>query len=206
MKPKARLENIIVQEVETETLICDLTENRVFCLNSTAGEVWKLCDGKTNVWQIADNLSRKTNTLAIEELVLLTLRELSSKGLLSQKIETSQLFGNLSRREVVKKVGLTSIIALPIITSVVMPTAANAQSQQLVGQGQFCVSTIGCTPGLICVDSLCCESACSGVCEKCNQAGLNGFCAAIPSGQDPDNECPSGVGLMGTCNGARACF
>lgn len=204
MKPKARLENIIVQEVETETLICDLTENRVFCLNSTAGEVWKLCDGKTNIWQIADKLSRRTNSLANEELVLLTLRELSSKRLLSQKIETSQLFGNLSRRDVVKKIGLTSMIALPIITSVLMPQAVNAQSASLVN-GQSCSSNSQCLSSF-CADSVCCSGACNGICERCNSAGTLGSCAAVPSGQDPDIECPSGVGLMGTCNGARACF
>jgi hypothetical protein len=42
-----------------------------------------------------------------------------------------------------------------------------------------------------CVDGVCCESACSNVCEKCNLPGSTGTCAAVPAGQDPDNECPT---------------
>jgi hypothetical protein len=42
-----------------------------------------------------------------------------------------------------------------------------------------------------CVDGVCCESKCDGVCEKCNQAPNVGSCTPIPDGQDPDNECPT---------------
>lgn len=69
-----------------------------------------------------------------------------------------------------------------------------------------------CTEGRQCVsghcaDNVCCESRCSGTCEKCNLAGREGFCAAVPSGQDPDNECPNNVSACqaGVCTGTRAC-
>jgi hypothetical protein len=47
-----------------------------------------------------------------------------------------------------------------------------------------------CSSGF-CVDGVCCESACDGVCEACNRLGAVGRCAAIPDGQDPDKECTS---------------
>ena len=40
-----------------------------------------------------------------------------------------------------------------------------------------------------CVDGVCCETACDGVCEACDVAGLEGACAAIVTGTDGDESC-----------------
>ncbi len=83
---------------------------------------------------------------------------------------------------------------------------------------------------LNCVDGVCCDTPCDGVCESCKVAGSEGKCTAIADGQDPDNECvgvpldagtedagdaalnlpDGGVALDdskcgGKCNGKRAC-
>jgi MYXO-CTERM domain-containing protein len=52
-----------------------------------------------------------------------------------------------------------------------------------------------------CVDGVCCDTACAGVCESCGQVGLEGTCAAIPAGTDPDDECPGSAacGATGAC-------
>jgi hypothetical protein len=72
----------------------------------------------------------------------------------------------------------------------------------------------GCTRGdqcksAFCVDGVCCDGACTGLCEACNQTALLGTCAPIPAGQDPGDECAmdpvSSCGRDGTCNGARQC-
>lgn len=94
-----------------------------------------------------------------------------------------------------------------------------------VGQGGFCSGVNQCAAGLSCTDSLCCSSSCSGVCQACDLAGTPGTCTPVPSGQDPDSECP-GVSCIGylwgwsgdsclrkadvsatqaSCNGASAC-
>ncbi|MEZ4404541.1 MAG: hypothetical protein R3B06_31260 [Kofleriaceae bacterium] len=93
------------------------------------------------------------------------------------------------------------------------------------GPGGFCTATNECGSGLQCVDNVCCTSACTGACEACDLPGSVGTCAAVPGGQDPDNECgaQSCVGFysgwqgdscrrkadvpanVASCNGARAC-
>lgn len=56
-----------------------------------------------------------------------------------------------------------------------------------------------------CVDGVCCESVCAGVCERCE--ATSGKCVAVAAGEDPDEECATGdeCGNTGACDGARAC-
>lgn len=55
-------------------------------------------------------------------------------------------------------------------------------------KGTACTTADECGTGF-CVDGVCCEAACDGVCEKCNLPGTEGTCAPVPDGQNPDNEC-----------------
>lgn len=59
-----------------------------------------------------------------------------------------------------------------------------------------------------CVDGRCCESACDGICERCDISGFQGVCRALEEGSDPDDECsePGYTGPCGgTCSGNRSC-
>ena len=51
--PRARQASLIIKEVDDETLIYDLETDKAHCLNSTASRVWKSCDGRTSVAEIA---------------------------------------------------------------------------------------------------------------------------------------------------------
>ncbi|MBX7173068.1 MAG: PqqD family protein [Pyrinomonadaceae bacterium] len=201
-KPLARYENIVVQDLENEILVCDLNDNRVLCLNNTAGEVWKLCDGEKDTSQISEILSKKFRASFTEEMVLLSLDKLNSENLLQSKLSNLGLFRESSRRDVIRRIGLASMIALPIISSVVMPTALQAASAGSVSIGNACSSTPQCQSGLFCVDGVCCNSSCTGLCQSCNLAGRVGTCSFVPNGQDPDGECG---GAAITCNGTGAC-
>ena|GEM_PF-3032678 len=66
--------------------------------------------------------------------------------------------------------------------------------------GDACSDGATCASGH-CVDGVCCESACDGVCEACDVAEQTGLCVAYAAGTDPANEC-SGDGV---CSGERAC-
>ena len=101
--PLARYENVVVQEVADEVLVCNLNNNRVFCLNKTAAEVWKLSDGETDVKQIAKNLSRTFRQNVSEEIVVFALQELSNDDLLQEKYQSETTFKGLSRREVIRR-------------------------------------------------------------------------------------------------------
>jgi hypothetical protein len=70
----------------------------------------------------------------------------------------------------------------------------------LLGNGLACTSASQCQSGY-CVDGVCCNSTCGGLCQACNLAGSVGACANIPNSQDPANECAGAF----TCNGAGGC-
>lgn len=128
-KPISRKANIVVQNLENEVLIYDLTINKAFCLNQTAGLVYQLCDGKRTVAEISDLMSIELKTLVSEDFVWLALDGLKKDGLLENADELTNHFGGLTRREIVKKVGLASMATLPLISSVVAPSAVMAQSE-----------------------------------------------------------------------------
>ena len=75
-------------------------------------------------------------------------------------------------------------------------------------QGGRCTLDAGCATGF-CVDGVCCESACEGLCESCAVDGLLGVCSAVPEGYDPRGDCPidseSTCGRSGVCSGLRSC-
>ena len=85
-----------------------------------------------------------------------------------------------------------------------------------LADGQPCTAGMQCQ-STYCVDSVCCESTCTGACAACSMAKTNqasGRCRPIPDGQNPDNECTatgtatcSGSTLTpaAACNGANAC-
>lgn len=141
--PRSRQSDIVVQELETETLIYDLKTNKAYCLNETASIVWQRCDGTKTINEISKSLSQKLNEPMTEDVVWLALDQFKRDGLLESGQEVEIKFNGLNRRQMVKKVGLASMIALPVITSVIAPSAAMAQSG-----GPVCVNPGGAAAGV----------------------------------------------------------
>jgi hypothetical protein len=81
---------------------------------------------------------------------------------------------------------------------IVCPSGVCSSGVCRSAQGAACISGTECASGF-CTDGVCCESACGGLCEKCNLAGSSGLCAPVPAGTDPDKEC------LLACNGSRNC-
>jgi len=137
--PLSRKDNIVVQELKDEILIYDLKENKAYCLNETSALVWQMCDGNKSVPEISRQLSQKLNSPASEDLVWLAIDQLKKDNLLANSEEINPDFQGLSRREVIRKVGLASMVAIPVVASLVAPTAAHAQSGAAPAVCQACI-------------------------------------------------------------------
>ncbi len=133
--PMSRKENIVEQELPNEVLIYDLKENKALCLNETSALVWQLCDGKKSTAEISRIMSEKLKSPVTEDFVWLALERLKKENLLANGESIESNFAGHSRREVIKKIGLASMIALPLVSSIVAPTSANAQSGACIAPG-----------------------------------------------------------------------
>lgn len=151
--PTARDSKLVVRELAEEVLVYDAEGHRAHCLNRTAALVWKHCDGKTSVSGIARRVSRELSSTVSDELVWLALEQLDEFGLLlaaAQRPTAAALrptASNLiSRRKMMRRVGLAAAVSLPLITSIISPTPAQAQSP--------CTET-SCPPGTTCQAGIC---------------------------------------------------
>ena len=114
--PNSKTENIVVREVNNELLIYNLLTNQAFCLNETSAIVYLACDGKTTL----EELSRQTKFS--DDLILLALEGLQKQNLCQgEKID---YFKGVSRREIIRKAGLASMITLPFVASIIAPVSA----------------------------------------------------------------------------------
>jgi len=144
VSPVARTESLIVKEVDGETLVYDLRTDKAHCLNETAARVWKNCDGRASVSEIAEVLSRESNSTVKEDLVWIALDQLQKFKLLEETpAKPLHLFG-MTRRQMVARLGIAAV-ALPAIVAIVAPTA-NAQGS-LIPPTFCCVNPSDCTSG-----------------------------------------------------------
>jgi hypothetical protein len=120
--PLARNEDLVVQNLGKEILIYDLKTNKALNLNETSAAVYNGCDGKTSFGEVRDKYGFS------DEIIFLALEDLKRENLIADGTSFVSPFSGMSRREVIKKIGLASMIALPIISAVVAPTSASAQS------------------------------------------------------------------------------
>lgn len=117
--PSVRTADLIEQEADGELLIYDLLANKAYRLNETSKIVYRACGDKS-----FEDLRRDYNFT--EDLIYFSLNELSANKLIEDY--QTEHFAGLSRREVIKKVGLATMIALPVIAGLTAPKAAQAAS------------------------------------------------------------------------------
>lgn len=119
-------DGLVEQELETELMLFDSARNKAFCLNRTAAFVWKNCDGKTSVAEIASRLSERMHEPAGEEAVLYALNLLESDGLIESVQQGGSLRKTITRRDLLQKIGVG---AIPMITVLfIHPAKAHASS------------------------------------------------------------------------------
>lgn len=149
--PQRRKRGLVVQNLPDEVLVYDLERHKAHCLNQTAAMIWKRCDGKTSVKEIARTMKFESVESIDEEIIWEAVKQLESNHLLNDRIARPTSEPDMSRRDLIKKVGITASILLPAVTSIIAPTAAQAQSCSSV-QGDKCGPGFPpCCPGLTCV-------------------------------------------------------
>lgn len=179
--PKAKLNGVVIQEFDKELLIYDLEEHKALCLNETAAFIWQKCDGKTTFDELID-LSAGGFT---NELILLTLLRLQKEKLLEAGIGTELSDVKLSRRQMVAKFGRVGI-ALPIITAMLVPTSANAQSLQTRNCTALPIPyPAGCTFGSSAVDCPTCQNTLMQVTPTICQSGTSSIDSICTTNTDP---------------------
>ena len=138
--PVARKTGLVIQEVPDEVLVYDTETNKAHCLNRTAAMVWRSCDGTRSVSDIALHIGSISGEIVSDDFVWLAIDQLNSNDLLEKEIRAD--FKGLSRRDVIKRIGLTSMIALPVIASLVAPPTAMAAASCNCNQSADCLLPI----------------------------------------------------------------
>lgn len=172
--PKARKENLVVQELDGEVLIYDLNTNKAFCLNESSALVWQACDGNKNVSEIRNSLGKQLNSPVNDDYVWLALDQLKKENLIENKDEVVADFKGLSRREVVKKIGLGTMLALPIVASLTAPMAVHALSACMTGTSCSCTLSSTASGKTACTRSNGTITGCNNGCNNCCSVGNGG--------------------------------
>lgn len=183
IKPVSRKTDIVVQDYAHEVLIYDLLEDKAFSLNETSAFIWQLCDGSNSISDIAENSSKKFNVSISDEFVWLALEQLKKDNLLENPGDFSADFGGLSRREVIRKIGFATLVALPLVSSLIAPTAAHAAS----GSAATCSGSCQCPNATV----VFCTPAGGGGTTVCNNLAPTANCRCRgPFGTDGSGTSP----------------
>lgn len=164
--PLARKSDIVIQQLDDETLIYDLLTNRAFCLNNTSSFVWQMCDGSQTVDEMSRKLGEHLKTSPDTNIVWLALEQLKKDDLLANAESVDIHFGGLSRREAIRKVGFASLVLLPAIASLAAPAAA-AQISAACGADPFCQCPSGTPVGDDCGNGQVINRCTSPGCQTC---------------------------------------
>lgn len=160
MRPVARTDNFVVRTVGDETLVYDTLSHRAHCLNRTASDVFRLCDGTRTVREIAASLAGRGASADDEGTVGEALALLSAADLLRDACPPDPATERPSRREALRRVGLGAALLAPIVTSLVVPTPAEAAAT--------CIPQAACTtakfgqPCYVLTQSECSSKECKG--------------------------------------------
>ena len=152
LKPNARRDGLVIQELPDETLVYDLRRERAHCLNRTAASVWRRCDGQTTIGDLAQALHETLDLPADEAIVWMALERLDRAHLLVERLPTPGHTGRHTRREVLRRLGAAGGLAvlLPAVQSIVAPEAVQAASgvtasacfqNPTVNAGKCCIDT-----------------------------------------------------------------
>lgn len=175
--PVVRSDGLLVEQVGDETVIYDPERTEAHCLGPLAAAVFSRCDGEASIERIAELVTADLNEPTGIDHVETALAQLEERELVVVPgVGTS-------RREMLRRTAAVAATAItvPLVTSIVMPTAALAAGGCAIGKkctsdadcgsthpSCFTIGTCGCGP---------CTSGGSSVCSVHGPGGT-GKCSA----------------------------
>jgi hypothetical protein len=172
----ARSQRLLVEEIESEVVVYDLDTDHAHLLNEVTAAVWRLCDGSSSVGSVATAVSNEIGTPVTPLVIQDAVEQLSNAGLL--ETEVTERHG-MTRRQLIVRAGVAAV-AIPVVTSIIAPTAAAAASAGLV-TGSTCTADSECASNCCkgtggtktCISCAIgtptgCNSPCTGVSKTCN--------------------------------------
>lgn len=154
-RPLARKKDLVIQELPDEVIVYDMSTNKAHCLNPSATFIWRACNGKNSIADIVSEFDALGQGPVSEDFVWLAIDQLQESALLEQDIPPR--FSGQSRRQVIKKIGLASMVAVPVIASLVAPQNALATASCA------CVNPGDCLTQPTCPNTMNCNAA-TGLC------------------------------------------
>jgi Coenzyme PQQ synthesis protein D (PqqD) len=193
LAPRGRATGLLIRNLDEEVLVYDLERNQAHCLNRTAALVWSHCDGLTTVRELVELLQSQLGMRADEQTVWHALLQLGKDHLLEQEVSHPLTQRGMTRRQLMQRAG--TVVAAAAVTSIVVPSVAQAASGVLVctagtvnlscvsgPQGQRCQNCVcaicgpsGAPDGTFacCTNGLaCCKGVCCGQNKICNASGV----------------------------------
>jgi hypothetical protein len=131
--PIRRQRGLLIRKLSDELLVYDTAHHEAHCLNEAAALVWNECDGATSPAEIARRIGTTAGLAVDEDVVSYALDLLERFRLLEEPVPTSGRGEPITRRDLVQRVGLAASAALPLISSIVAPVPAQAQTAGATG-------------------------------------------------------------------------
>lgn len=125
MKPRAKRDGLLSEDVGDELIVYDENRHRGHCLNRTAALVWRHADGERTIADLAAILQAELDPVADQSLVWHTVDRLNAAHLLDEPPLRSADEMRAARRQFISKIGLVGVatLLLPLVTSVAPPPA-----------------------------------------------------------------------------------
>jgi coenzyme PQQ synthesis protein D (PqqD) len=168
MKPVARRDRLVVQEISGELVVYDQKRHRAHHLNRTAALIWQSCNGHTTVAQLTKLLAEEAEAAVDEKLVWEALDRLGRAHLLQERVPRPADAAKMSRRRALGTIGRAAGIAIlvPAVTSIVAPLPLRAsgicdENPCRDNCQDICTNNTQCPPGQRCRLIRCLYPGCS---------------------------------------------
>jgi hypothetical protein len=170
--PLARTADLVINELPDEVLVYDLKTHQAHCLNNTAALIWRHCDGQRTVAEITQAIEVAERTLFDESAVWAALEQLNKSGLLVNKVVRPAEVPAFSRRRAMRKIGVGAAATLPLVMTIIAPSAAEAATcNSSANRDNQCP----CDMNNQCMSGCCSDTGMSaGTTEVCVANGIRG--------------------------------